>query len=347
VNNRPGSFGYSEATRKFELPPASAVPDLNIFASRSTIDTGVISSTKRYVTAISENADEVTDHQDLTVNESLGFRISEPLPQWGPLSSRIQVGADYKSYKSVSFETNSVIVTQFLFDTSGNPYTQTYTVPNASTPSLKSIEYVPLSIKWDGSISDKSGTTDFEVSYNPNLWFTANTDITNISGSAQSTGYWHIISASVSRDQDLGHGWRLSLRADGQWTSQPLISNEQFGIGGVNGIRGYREGAAFGDTGWRVTSEIKTPTHVVGYIGDGKNNALNVRASGFFDYGETYLLDAQGQPGRSQLCGIGVGGAAAIGRRFDARLLFAWPLLNTGNTESQQLRLAFSLSAQF
>ena len=41
VASKPGSFGYNEATRKFNLPPPSGQPELNVFASRSTIDTGL------------------------------------------------------------------------------------------------------------------------------------------------------------------------------------------------------------------------------------------------------------------------------------------------------------------
>src|SRR5262249_47933425 len=37
---RPNDFGYDEATRRFRLPPATGVPELNIYGSRSAIDTG-------------------------------------------------------------------------------------------------------------------------------------------------------------------------------------------------------------------------------------------------------------------------------------------------------------------
>ena len=41
VEANPGSFGYSEVTHKFDLPPATGRPELNVYASRSTSDTGV------------------------------------------------------------------------------------------------------------------------------------------------------------------------------------------------------------------------------------------------------------------------------------------------------------------
>ena len=41
IASSPGSFGYDEATHKFNLPPPTGRPDLTVFASRSTIDTGL------------------------------------------------------------------------------------------------------------------------------------------------------------------------------------------------------------------------------------------------------------------------------------------------------------------
>ena len=41
VEANPLKFGYNEATRRFQLPPPTGQPDLTIFASRSTSDTGI------------------------------------------------------------------------------------------------------------------------------------------------------------------------------------------------------------------------------------------------------------------------------------------------------------------
>ncbi len=115
---------------------------------------------------------------------------------------------------------------------------------------------------------------------------------------------------------------------DGQWANQPLISNEQFGDGGVAGVRGYREGEVFGDTGWRITSELKTPPHVIGLVG-GPKSPLTVRGSFFMDYGETYLLDPQGRDDRVPLWGTGIGFIISVGANWQGRFLFAYPLEST------------------
>jgi hemolysin activation/secretion protein len=349
VATHPGTYGYNEATRKFQLPPASDTPDLTMYASRSTIDTGAtLGSPVRLFTGPVRTIDQETDHEDLTLNEGLGFRISEPLPELFGFTTRAQFGLDYKMYQIQSFETNSFIFTEFLLDTSGNPFTRTFRTPSPVPTTTKSISYLPLAFRWDADKRDEHGVTDFNFRYNPNVWFSGRrTNVENISGSKKSTGYWHILAASLGREQNLFGDWKLALRADGQWASEPLISNEQFGVGGIAGVRGYREGEQFGDTGWRVTSELKLPMYRVGYVGAGTDRPLIVGASVFMDYADTYLLDPQGLPGSTALWGVGVGGAATLGPNWAGHLLVSWPLLATATSEADQIRVAFALSAQF
>ena len=56
IQAEPGTFGYSEATRKFNLPPSSGQPELNFFASRSAIDTGLENLAPRPSSIIPESA---------------------------------------------------------------------------------------------------------------------------------------------------------------------------------------------------------------------------------------------------------------------------------------------------
>jgi len=210
----------------------------------------------------------------------------------------------------------------------------------------KAVDYLPLAFRWDGSRPDTNGETTLGMGLSANPWFSGSlSNLQEATGSSRSTGHWLALTGNFSRDQKVYKDWRLALRLDAQWASEPLLSNEQFGNGGVNGVRGYREGEEFGDTGWRITLEQKTPPHVVGLV-YGKN-PLVLRGSFYMDYGETYLLDPNGRDGRVPLWGAGFGGVASVGPHFEARFLFSWPFLRTLTTEPYQPRFDFSLSAQF
>jgi hemolysin activation/secretion protein len=63
---------------------------------------------------------------------------------------------------------------------------------------------------------------------------------------------------------DLGYskrllGWEGSARMDFQFSKQALVSPEQILAGGMDSVRGYFEGEAAGDAGWRLRGEVKTP----------------------------------------------------------------------------------------
>ena len=253
------AFGYNEATRKFVLPPATGAPELNIYASGSTIDTGVEQGTPQTVFVESSNTiARQTVHQDLTYNDALGFRLTEPWPEFLGFRPHFQVGMDFKSYKEVDFETNNTITTTHEETQNGQPFVVVTVLHSPVPTTRRSLSYFPLTLHWDATRDDPSGSTGLGLNYSPNLWFSGTRDgVEGISGSTESSGFWHVITANASRDQTLHGDWKLSLRADGQWASEPLISNEQFGGGGIAGVRGYREGEVFGDTGWRVTSELK------------------------------------------------------------------------------------------
>jgi hemolysin activation/secretion protein len=353
VAAQPGSFGYDEATRKFNLPPPSGVPELNVYASRSTIDTGleipqpdvILQTTARIIT-------KGTIQEDVTVNNGIGFRLTEPLPEFEGVQSAVSGGFDFKQYDLTSDKSFVYTFVEFLrHNPTSPPVPVTGTLLSPVAPTENRLEYMPLTLRWDGSRTDPYGRFDLGFGYSPNFsggWFQdGKTRFQTIAGSTEADGYYQILTASLGRDQILYKDWRLAVRGDGQWANQPLISNEQFGDGGVAGVRGYAEGEVFGDTGWRVTSELKTPQHVIGDFGGSASARLSVRASAFMDYGETYLLDPEGRAGRVPLWGVGGGFALSLGVHWQTHFLIGDPLKNTPTTEIGHPRFNFSLTGQF
>ena len=98
--------------------------------------------------------------------------------------------------------------------------------------------------------------------------------------------------AGADRQQTLYKDWTVKVHADGQWADGPLFGNEQYAMGGVTGVRGYTDGEAYGDEGWRVMIEPQLPPLDIGMFGnEGSEEPCWLRGSVFMDYGETYLLD--------------------------------------------------------
>jgi len=69
----------------------------------------------------------------------------------------------------------------------------------------------------------------------------------SVAGSEEAGGNYTTIRSGLTREENLPAQWSLLLRGGAQWASEPVISNEQFPLGGTGGVRGYREG----ETLWR------------------------------------------------------------------------------------------------
>ena len=374
VANNPESFGYNEATRKFNLPPPSGLPELTFFASRSSIDTG-LSFTPQEVLATTSvtngqniitttNLSKNASQQDLTVNNDIGFRFNLPLTTSADFHSGVSGGFDFKTYELTSRGTNIFTLNVIETDYAGNQTLQVPVISYNYSPlplTVNQMEYLPLSVRYDAGWHDFLGVGSIGLGLNANLWFSSLTSkgagTTNaaylrdakslqfITSSPLSSGNWIVLNPSFSHQFEPFTNWPTTFRADGQWASEPLISNEQFGAGGVNSVRGYREGEVFGDNGWHISFEQQTPPHVVGPAYG--NTPIVIRGSVYMDYATVYLLDPQGRPDNVSLWGAGFGGVASIGSHWEARLLFSWPLLGTANTPANQPYFNFGLTAQF
>lgn len=350
VEFNPGSFGYDEATRRFNLPAPSGRPELNIYASRSTIDTGI--ATLLNETISNNPTNSLTRHdvqQDITINEDIGMRLSLPLKPTATFQSGFSFGLDFKHYNLASHKTNIFTLKNIETDTTGGTvqYITNISYDVSSVPAtVRDLSYLPLQLRYDANWHGPAGNIVLGTGITRNLWFSGTiAQLQNVTGSTRSSGGWVAINPSLSGDIFIHTNWTLSFRLDGQVATEPLISNEQFGAGGMASVRGYHEGEVFGDQGWHGSIELKTPPHVVGVIQSG--DALTIRGSAFMDYAQTVLIDPQGRSGTMSLWGVGFGGVATLGSHWEARFIFGLPLIATTTTPAGEPRFNFSLTSQF
>lgn len=361
VANNPDNFGYNEATHQFRLPPPSGQTELNLYASRATIDTGIETLMDQNLTPNlppdTRQLFQQEVQQGITINETLGFQLSKPLPEADNFHSTLSGGLDYKIYSQANYQTNIFIFNEFTKNASQQLIERTSYdyIPTPATQ--QKLDYLPLAISYNANVNDFIGPATMGLGLSADLWYSSSTltngaaeftgkkSIQNITGSGESSGYWIILRPSFSQDFAIHTNWVTTLRADGQWASEPLISNEQFGVGGVNSVRGYLEGEIFGDNGWHLSLEQQTPPYLVGMVhGD---QPLTVRGSVYMDWAAAYLIDPQGRAGSVELWSTGFGVAASVGSSWQARLLFSLPLNSTTMTPSDEPVFNFSLTAQF
>ena len=347
VNANSVSFGYNEVTHQFRMPAATGYPDLTVYASRSTSDTGVkygprqIVAQTPLVTIVSQDSG-----QDLTLNSAAGTRLSVPIPPAGPVRVSLSGGFDLKRYKLTSYNTNNFTISAVITNSSGTEVIETSVASPAPTR-LTEVDYLPFNIGMDFSIDDLYGNTSLSLGANMN-WpngLSDNADFERAAYSTKAKASYSTVTFALSREQKLFKDWSLLFRANGQLASGPLINNEQFALGGTAGVRGYQDGEAYGDEGWRILTDFRTPLVNIGNV-DG-TEPMWVRGYIFMDYGAAYRLDRSSLIDYVPQWGTGAGATATIGQHFDFRLMIGWPLLSTLQTTAGQPRVYFSVSAQF
>jgi hemolysin activation/secretion protein len=107
---------------------------------------------------------------------------------------------------------------------------------------------------------------------------------------------------SLQRQQILPRNWSLDVRLDGQLANEPLISNEQYAVGGVDTVRGYTEAERLGDDGVHASLELRTPQLLT--IPHSDRSYLYL----FADGAHVSLIDAlPGQQDSYRLASFGIG----------------------------------------
>ena len=360
IDESGGHFGYSEVTHQFQMPPPSGRPELTLYGSRATTDSGIQFGQPNVITTASLlQLGHQTAGENVTLNEGLGFKFSLPLPQVKGIDSTLTLGADFKRYQAGS--ANADIFYELITTTNAGSQVEFGNVLYTSQQARNSeVDYFPLNLGISGSKPDSHGITFFNAQANFNLATSGGhmgsvvngtgTNALVVPGLAYAPNakdHYFTLQMGASREQRIYKDWTVWLHADGQWASTPLFSNEQFAMGGLAGVRGYFDGDGYGDTGWRVMIEPRTPMVNIGMV-DG-NVPFWMRASVFFDYGQLYLLAKPPGYTRDEVDFMGCGWALTgnIGSHLDARLALAFPLISTATTTAGDVHVYFTVGAQF
>lgn len=346
-NSSPSDFGFDEVSRQFRRPPVTGQSEVIFYASRSTTDSGLRLGATNTI-AITQLAEiySIPSGRDLSITENLGSRFSYPLPEWRTIRSSFSAGLDYKSYRLASYNTNTTKFALYALQQGERVFVKEADVP-LDSQSAAGVHYLPFALSWTASGKDRFGASSFSFNNTLNLRALSSSDASfqQTAGNPDTSANFYVASASLSREQTLYHAWNALLRANGQWANKPVISNEQFGIGGTGGVRGYEEGEEYGDAGWRVLLEPRTPFYNIGMM-DG-TMPTRIRGSLFLDYGERYLYSPGRREGSLAMCGTGFSLNTVIGQNFEGRFTLAWSLLDTPNTPAGKARAYFSVNAQF
>lgn len=221
-----------------------------------------------------------------------GLRYNHLLRRIGEAyEHRLTYGLDYRAYK------NAVIPLG----------TGLSLVPDITTR--------PISATYSGSLRSSSGEQNYFVSLARNLpggknGGRADFDAARLGASAN----YSVLRYGANINQAILRDWQMRLAFNGQETRAALIPGEQFGVGGLDNVRGYNEREVSNDRGYSGNVEVYSP--------DFGNSTLRTRALAFYDFGR--VRRNQSQPGEiadQRLASTGIGlrliGSAGYSLRLD------------------------------
>jgi hemolysin activation/secretion protein len=135
----------------------------------------------------------------------------------------------------------------------------------------------------------------------------------------------------------------LLLRSDVQLASRALVPLEQFGIGGSQTGRGYRQDAALGDNGLFASAEVQIPVWRLPKL----NGLLQVAP--FVEVGKVWSSSGLPNPEDDLVASGGVGLRLNLGDRLSARFDWGIPFIKVENSRDtwQERGLYFSVIYNF
>ncbi|HET6553619.1 MAG TPA: ShlB/FhaC/HecB family hemolysin secretion/activation protein [Dyella sp.] len=165
---------------------------------------------------------------------------------------------------------------------------------------------------------------------------------------SQARANYFYLRADVEHERPLFLGGTVFVKLAGQWTQEPLISNEGFAIGGADTVRGYLESEQLGDTGADLNLELRSAS-LNRWLGGWAQRFMGFL---FYDAGTVSLLDPlPGKDGsivsRHDLMGAGAGLRLTAFKDLTAALDWAYPLRDSTYTQKGDSRVHFQLHYGF
>lgn len=261
----------------------------------------------------------VGDINVLGDGDIIGARYIHPLPRLEHYYHTFTAGIDYKDFNETVSLSSDI---------------------GFETP----IAYTMFSLGYDGTYNAKTFQTKANLGVNFSVRGFGNSEEEFALKRAFAQPNFAALRGEVKHLQSLPKNWKLQARVSGQVASGPLISPEQFAVGGADSVRGYPESNSLGDDGAFASLELRTPSlhqFIQDYIKD-------LYAYTFVDGGYVQVQDAQpGQIESFNLLSTGLGVNIKANKNLFAVLDYAHVLQDAGTIKDGDDRVHFKLGFEW
>lgn len=199
-------------------------------------------------------------------------------------------------------------------------YTNSVKADSTSQSLVPDTTVHPLSLSYTGNIRQEGREFSATLSYIHNIPGGADgttADFNRHGGRMGSTANYQVWRYNLSATQAFFAGSFIKAAFSGQYSRDALISGEQFGVGGIDSVRGFYERELSNDRGYRGGLEFYSPE-----LGSWSGlSDLRLRLLAFYD--GAHLLRNKPLPGEQinqNIASIGLGLRAGYGKYANFRL---------------------------
>lgn len=258
----------------------------------------------------------------LGTGQIYGLRYIDVLPERPGYFHSVTLGGDFKDFKDSIVQPDG-------------------------TPDTTPMQYVNWSALYSGNLRTDRTASAFSIGANFGIRGLGNdTDEFAYKRYRAQPNYFYL-TADAQHERPLLWGTRVFVRAGGQFTTEPLISNEQFSIGGAQSVRGYLESEELGDIGAIGSLELRSP-QLTRWLPD---LLQQLYLFTFYDAGVVGILDplvfAGEKVSRIHLSSWGAGLRLTGFGGLEAGLEWGYPLQSTDNVERGDSRIHFQVRYGF
>ncbi|WP_245283957.1 ShlB/FhaC/HecB family hemolysin secretion/activation protein [Bradyrhizobium sp. Cp5.3] len=261
----------------------------------------------------------------------VGGRAVLTLPAKGDLFQTLSLGVDYKDFKQTL---------QLGSDAFGSPVT-----------------YVPLVGSYGATWQGEGRLTQLNATVTTGLRGIGSSRDEFDAKRFDATASFITLHADISHTQDFAGGFQLYAKLQGQAADQPLVSSEQFSLGGQDTVRGYLESEVLGDYGVAGTLELRTP-NLARYLEQKLPNPLgesikynafdDMRFFTFVDGGNARIFQPlPDQQSHFDLASYGVGLRMKTLRYLNSIVFVGMPLTSQQVTVANHPRFSFRVWGEF
>ena len=223
------------------------------------------------------------------------------------------------------------------------------------------VKYLPIVSSYNATFANEKFTTQLTASFTYNVQPASSEwqDFDNKRAFA-SASFSHL-NLDVSHTQELQDGFQVYARIQGQVADGPLVSSEQFSIGGLDTVRGYFESEVLGDNGVVGNFEVRTPNigaQLQEYISKSKGwadqkppQATYFNDWRFFIFADmgiaTIIHPLPEQQSQFDLWSFGFGTRFKIFDYFNGMIAYSMPMIDQAYTHARDPHLNFRFWGEF